>query len=435
VSGEKHVVPASDVASRALAYSDAEREVMDCHQLSFKLTANSMYGQLGSNTSEIRDKRLAACVTTVGRNLIQWVVSFAEAEGPGIADRHFASAGMPDVRCERARVVYGDTDSVFIVLRVLRRQPSAPTGPSDVVWAPVIGKEAIPLVMAGAEAIAAEFTARCARPNVLEPEKTYFPLLLKGKKMYCGNLYPHGNPTEYKFSTMGLSTKRRDNAPISKRAINALLDPIMTDFDVRRGLDALARIVSELVDGTVPLEDLIISKTLKGSYKNPDQIPHKTLAERMGRRDSGSKPPPNSRVPYIFVELAGGCQGIGGKRKLLQGDRIEHPDYIRANRIKPDLLYYLETQIAGYAVQLLGVIVERLPGYPHPEGYWEALERDMLAALRHTDCTLPQAERRARVKFDAQRQGLARDLVFGPVIAAMRLRRDRQSLITSFFSN
>jgi hypothetical protein len=136
------------------------------------------------------------------------------------------------------------------------------------------------------------------------------------------------------------------------------------------------------------------------------------------------------------VELPRGGKATDARESsaLLGGDRIEHPDYIRANRIKPDLLYYLETQIAGYAVQLLGVIVERLPGYPHPEGYWEALEREMMAALRHTDCTLPQAERRARVKIDAQRQGLARDLVFGPVIAAMRHRRDRQSLITSYFS-
>lgn len=417
-SGDRAAFPEADVASDAPAYTDAELEVMDCQQLSFKLTANSLYGQLGAKTSEIRDKRLAACVTTVGRNLIGWVVRFAEESGAEVATAAFARAGMA-ATCRGVRVVYGDTDSVFLTLEV-----------EGADGAPILGREAIPYAMAGSEAVAGAFTAMCARPNVLEPEKTYFPLLLRGKKMYCGNLYPHGS-SECKFSTMGLSTKRRDNAPVSKRAINALLGPIMASFDVAAGLAGLALVVSELVDGRVPLDDLVISKTLRGSYKFPDQIPHKCLAERMGRRDSGTKPAVNSRVPYVFTEATASA---GRKRKVLQGDRIEHPDYVRARGIKPDLLYYLETQVAGYSKQLLGVIVERLPGYQHADGHWDRLEAEMREAIEGTGCAPAQADRRVRNKIESLRQDLAQDLVFGPVLAAMRARRDRQSLITSFFS-
>ena len=58
----------------------------------------------------------------------------------------------------------------------------------------------------------------------------------------------------------------------------------------------------------------------------------------------------------------------------------------------------------------------------------------MRAALKLTDSTEAQTERRVRNKIEALRQDLARELVFGRVLAAMQLRRDRQTLMTSMFS-
>ena len=136
----------------------------------------------------------------------------------------------------------------------------------------------------------------------------------------------------------------------------------------------------------------------------------------------------------IVKKIVEDTRATGRKRKVLQGDRIEHPDHVREHGIRPDMYYYLETQVAGYSKQILGVIVERLPNYRHPEGYWDRLERDMRKALRGTDCTEAQAERRVRQKIETQRQELAKQLVFGTVLNAMRLRRDRQSLITNFFT-
>ena len=45
------------------------------------------------------------------------------------------------------------------------------------------------------------------------------------------------------------------------------------------------------------------------------------LADRMGKRDSGNKPAVGSRIPFIYIKTKGNVK--------LQGDRIEHPDYIR----------------------------------------------------------------------------------------------------------
>jgi DNA polymerase elongation subunit (family B) len=419
-AGDVHVISASTVVRNEEAYSDAEREVMDCQQLSYKLTANSLYGQLGARTSEIRDKRLAACTTAVGRDLIQSLVVYCEKQGPGVVSAALAKNPDGALSCASVKVVYGDTDSVFVTMVIV-----------DGGGRRLEGREALGHVMKGSEAIAKTFSALLPYPQNLEDEKTFFPLFLKGKKMYVGNMYEDGTE-HYKTKSMGLVTKRRDNAPIAKRAVNAVLDPIMTSFDVAAGLRGLAMVVSELVDGSVAMEDLVITKTLKDRYKNPGQIAHKVLAERIGRRDAGSKPAVNARIPYVFVEMPGATSDK--KRKaILQGDRIEDPEYARRNGLKPDLLYYLENQVVNYCVQLLGVIVERLPGYSKDEGYWERLEAEMEHALRMTDCTEDQAAKRIRTKIDSQRQEVARDLVFGRVLATMRMKRDGQRLLTDFF--
>ena len=38
-------------------------------------------------------------------------------------------------------------------------------------------------------------------------------------------------------------------------------------------------------------------------YKNPQQIAHKVLADRMKKRDPGSAPQSNDRVPYVYIQV------------------------------------------------------------------------------------------------------------------------------------
>ena len=69
-----------------------------------------------------------------------------------------------------------------------------------------------------------------------------------------------------------------------------------------------------------------ITKKLNSFYKNPKSIAHKVLAERMGKRDSGNKPSVGSRVPFVYIQTKDNVK--------LQGDKIESPEYIRANNIR-----------------------------------------------------------------------------------------------------
>ena len=81
----------------------AKQALLEAEQLAYKLTANSLYGQLGSSTFKVRLQSLAASITAYGRNQIM----FAKE----VIDRFYGpSANDPrvSVKCE-AKVMYGDS--------------------------------------------------------------------------------------------------------------------------------------------------------------------------------------------------------------------------------------------------------------------------------------------------------------------------------------
>jgi DNA polymerase elongation subunit (family B) len=83
---------------------DPERyALLDAEQLAYKLTGNSLYGQLGSGTFKIRLQALAASVTSYGRKQILFAKAAIEKfYGPDANDPRCAARCM-------AKVVYGDS--------------------------------------------------------------------------------------------------------------------------------------------------------------------------------------------------------------------------------------------------------------------------------------------------------------------------------------
>ena len=96
------------------AEKDPERyALLDAEQLAYKLTGNSLYGQLGSGTFKIRLQALAASVTAYGRKQILFAKAAIERfYGPEAKDPRCAARCM-------AKVVYGDsvTGDTPLILR------------------------------------------------------------------------------------------------------------------------------------------------------------------------------------------------------------------------------------------------------------------------------------------------------------------------------
>ena len=110
--------------------------------------------------------------------------------------------------------------------------------------------------------------------------------------------------------------------------------------------------VKDMVDEKVGLEKLIITKSLNGFYKNPDSIAHKVLADRIAKRDPGNKPSVGSRVPFVYIQTK--------KEVKLQGDRVESPNYIIQNKLKPDYSFYITNQIMKPVTQIFSLLLEQM---------------------------------------------------------------------------
>jgi DNA polymerase elongation subunit (family B) len=123
----------------------------------------------------------------------------------------------------------------------------------------------------------------------------------------------------------------------------------MKEKNVNKAVEFTKQFLLDMIAEKFPLDKLIISKSLRQFYKNPNQIAHKVLAERIGKREPGNKPAVGSRVPFVYIQTKG--------KPKLQGDRIEDPNYIRRKKLKPDFSFYITNQIqkTSYASVLFGV--------------------------------------------------------------------------------
>ena len=110
------------------AEKDPERyALLDAEQLAYKLTGNSLYGQLGSGTFKIRLQALAASVTAYGRKQIL----FAKA-----AIERFYGPESKDPRCSArcmAKVVYGDSVTGDTPIRV-KQEPRVGSPTGSTLW-------------------------------------------------------------------------------------------------------------------------------------------------------------------------------------------------------------------------------------------------------------------------------------------------------------
>ena len=353
----------SDTKKRMKAEKDdVKYKVLDGLQLAYKVTANSVYGQLGARTSTVYKMDLAACTTAVGRDRIE------DAE-EGV--KHWASRKG----YEKPDVVYGDTDSVFVKFS-RKVNGTLLTGKEALKHCIQCGIEAGDYVTKGKllltdeEGVTTESIETHAHilhePQDLEYEKTFWPFILISKKRYTGDKYVY-KPTNPTRTSMGIVLKRRDNAPIVKYVFGNVIEMIMVEKDFEKVKTWLKDTLRNICKGKdFDLMYFVITKALRGYYKNPRQIAHKVLADRMAERDPGNKPKANDRIAYAYIKLdqaieydhnkpykSGIRKGRARENAILQGDRIEHVDYIKAHNLKLDYQLYITNQIMNPVKQVL----------------------------------------------------------------------------------
>ena len=370
-----------------------KKALYDGLQLAYKVTANSVYGQIGARTSKMYKPQIAACTTCGGRERIQHANMFFKKT------------------YENTQIVYGDTDSLFIKFKLLRDDGTLPTTDVEKIEIAIkIGKDA-------------EKQLQKFLPGVhcMSYEKVLFPFILISKKRYFALKY-EDDPVKYKQISMGLILKRRDNAPILKHCYLGVLDLLVKEKNICKAIEYIQVECKKMVDGKFDMNMFIISKTLNSYYKDPETIAHAILAQRMNERDPGTKPQSNERIPYVFIKIK-----EEPNIEYLQGDRIEHINYVRQHNLQPDYEKYIVNQIMKPVSQLFELVIEKIPKFPHGYGYFDEMYNIWYNTYNGDDT-------KTEKKIKQLKTQMIQKLIFEPLLQYSRLKISKSNTIDSWIN-
>jgi len=314
--------------------------------------------------------------------------------------------------------VVHNTDSVFFTFNL--KDPKNNNQP-------IIGKEALEITIEIAQDVANLCTQFLKPPMELSYEKTLWPFCLLSKKRYFGKLFEY-NPDKGKLKFMGLSLKRRDNCDLLKDVYGQMLDILLIpELSLIQKIDKcmkyLDECLEELIEGRVSMDKLAITKSLSGYYKNPEQIAHAVLAERIGNREAGNKPKPGDRIKYVHI--------FSKNKTALQGERIETPDFIRQNGVKIDYTFYITNQLMKPLQQLFGLALKEILMLKSNPQTVDVFKRDIeVIKQQYGDDLELYAKRKEKYCSDRIKR-----IIFEKYLIQIKNQREGVSQINKYFGN
>ena len=291
-----------------------KKKVLDGRQLALKISANSVYGFTGAQIGKLPCVEISQSVTAFGREMIMFTKDTVEKKYP------------------KAKVIYGDTDSVMINF-----------GVQSVQEAISLGQEA-----------ASHVTTFFINPIKLEFEKVYYPYLLINKKRYAG-LYFTRPDTFDKIDCKGIETIRRDNCRLAADLIAAILKIILIERDIEKAINLVKEQISNLLNDKIEIAQLIITKELtktQDEYKAKQA--HVELANKMKNRDPGTAPKLGDRVPYVIIK---NNNDASSRKNTPLYQKAENPDFVLKNNLQIDYEYYLLNQIKNPLLRIFDPIL------------------------------------------------------------------------------
>ncbi|KAF8760569.1 hypothetical protein HU200_010040 [Digitaria exilis] len=240
--------------------------IFNARQLALKLIANVTYGYTAAGFSgRMPCAELADSIVQCGRRTLETAISFVNQHP-----------------LWKARVVYGDTDSMFVLLKGRSREEAFR-----------IGKE-----------IAASITAINPDPVTLKFEKVYQPCFLLTKKRYVGYSYESPEQNEPIFDAKGIETVRRDTCPAVAKILERSIRIMFEQQDLTKVRSYLERQWTRILSGKVSVQDFIFAKEVRlGTYSARASTlpPAAIVATKAMLSDPRAEPRYAERVPYVVI--------------------------------------------------------------------------------------------------------------------------------------
>jgi DNA polymerase I len=261
-----------------------EHRVLDARQKALKILANTLYGYAGWIGARWYLREVAESVAEWGRYTIRIAIEKARQMG--------------------MKIVYGDTDSIFIMDGEKLNELLS--------W---IEREL-------------EMEARV--------DKKYRRILFTEAKKRYGGLLEDGG-----LEVVGLEVVRGDWAEIAKETQLGVLRTMLETMDIGKAVSFVRNIIAETRSGKIEMEKMIIWKRMT---KPPEayevRAPHVLAALELSKR--GWRIDVGDKVGYVVTR---GVSKIGERAKPYQ--LVERKDI--------DYEYYVKNQIIPAAMRILGV--------------------------------------------------------------------------------
>ncbi|KAG1749999.1 uncharacterized protein EDB91DRAFT_1309620 [Suillus paluster] len=271
--------------------------VLDARQLSLKYIANVTYGYTSATYSgRMPAVEIADSIVQSGRETLEKAIEVIDST---------AKWG--------ARVVYGDTDSLFIYLHGKTKEQAFHIGYD----------------------IADAVTAMNPAPIKLKFEKVYLPCVLMAKKRYVG--FKFENPDEIipAFDAKGIETVRRDGVPAQSKMTETCLKILFRTQDLSQVKDYCYRSWTKILQNKVSIQDFVFAKEVKmGTYsEKAPPPPGVAVAARRMMEDENDEVQYGDRIPYVIVR--------GDPQTRLVDRAMSPEELLQHKHMQLDASYYI----------------------------------------------------------------------------------------------
>ncbi|KAG0037270.1 DNA polymerase zeta [Podila clonocystis] len=276
-------------------------KLLEARQLGLKFIANVTYGYTSASYSgRMPGIEIADSIVLSGRETLERSIRFVN-ENPKW----------------NAKVVYGDTDSMFVHLKGRTREEAFEIGYD----------------------ISETITRMNPRPVKLKFEKVYHPCFLVTKKRYVGSSYETPQQKEPIFDAKGIETIRRDGIIAAQKIMETSIKTMFRTQDLSQVKTYFVRQLTKILEGRIPVPDLMFGKEVRMDRYSEKGVPPPgaIVSARRMELDPRAQPQYGERVPYVVV------YGDPGAR--LTDQVVEPKELLKNKDLRLNGEYYIRKMI------------------------------------------------------------------------------------------
>ncbi|SSD60965.1 related to DNA polymerase zeta catalytic subunit [Saccharomycodes ludwigii] len=282
-------------------------------QFGLKLIANVTYGYTSASFSgRMPCSEIADSIVQTGREILEHAIRTIENNNEW-----------------GAKVVYGDTDSLFVYLPGKTRDEAFKCG----------------------REIAKKITSSNLAPISLKLEKVYHPCILVSKKRYVGYSYQNEADLLPNFDAKGIETIRRDGHMAQRKIMKESLKILFDTQDLSQVKAYLQSQFAKIFSGKLSIRDFCFTKEVRsGCYENESTMPPGALlARNIEKEDHRKKLQYKERMPYVIIKKPKGTK--------LKEKCITPEDFLQnMGTYELDTDYYITKTIIGPLNRLFNLI-------------------------------------------------------------------------------